>query len=112
MVLVVSRSGIEYFVVEGMKTKDVELYRRFIRTTNFVHWFRSKKKAAEEAIFHKYLQCFDSSPAALSVHLAGKSEVAIVDCLLKVKHYYLQILGYLGSATATSDPEHQPQVFY
>jgi len=37
-----------------MKTKDVELYRRFIRTNSFVSWFRAKKKSAEDVIFHRY----------------------------------------------------------
>jgi len=74
-----------------MKTKDVELYRRFIRTSSFVSWFRARKKAAEDVIFHRYSKCFDSSPASVSALLAGKSEIEIVDCLLKVTSFCQQI---------------------
>jgi len=46
-------------IKSGLKVKNLEIYRSFIRCTNFVKWFRSKKKKSLRVIIKTYVQLFD-----------------------------------------------------
>uniref|UniRef100_A0A6B2L0S0 UDENN domain-containing protein n=1 Tax=Arcella intermedia TaxID=1963864 RepID=A0A6B2L0S0_9EUKA len=72
---------LKHLLKVGTKTKDIELYRRFIRTPNFVSWFRSKKRVGEQEIIRTYINNMD--PKKITPLLQGKSEVDIVDLWIR-----------------------------
>jgi len=72
---------LKYLLKMGTKTKDIELYRRFIRTPNFVTWFRGKKKSGEQEIIRNYVNCLD--PRKISPLITNKSEVEIIDLWIR-----------------------------
>lgn len=68
-----------------MRTKEISLYRRFIRTPSFVSWYRSKKKHALVTLRRQYmdwLDAFDVKPL-----LSHKNEVEVVDIYLRVRSH-------------------------
>jgi hypothetical protein len=46
---------LQHLIDTGKKTKEMELYRKFIRTQNFVHWFKNRKRQALHNIRNKYV---------------------------------------------------------
>lgn len=45
---------LQHLIDTDKKTKEIELYRKFIRTQNFVNWFKGKKRQAINNIRNKY----------------------------------------------------------
>jgi hypothetical protein len=76
---------LKYLLNLGTKTKDIELYRRFIRTQNFVNWFRSKKKSSEQEIVKNYINSMENKK--LSGVLSTKSEVEIIDIWMRLQDH-------------------------
>eukprot|EP01125_Pyxidicula_operculata_P014373 TRINITY_DN4782_c0_g1_i1.p1 TRINITY_DN4782_c0_g1~~TRINITY_DN4782_c0_g1_i1.p1 ORF type:complete len:255 (+),score=55.59 TRINITY_DN4782_c0_g1_i1:871-1635(+) len=48
-------SFLKYLIKLGMKPKQIDFYRRFIRTPNFFRWFRTKKREKEREILANYI---------------------------------------------------------
>jgi hypothetical protein len=48
-------------IPQGKKTKEVDFYRKFIRTANFVNWFKTRKRNATFDISNHYLSILDPS---------------------------------------------------
>jgi len=72
---------LKYLLKMGTKTKDIELYRRFIRTPNFVSWFRGKKKLGEQEIIRNYINSLDTRKVTPLIN--NKSEVEIIDLWMR-----------------------------
>jgi len=74
---------ITHLIKLGKTTKELEMYRTFIRTSNFINWFRKKKREAINEINKRYYQIL--SEYNLEKHLEGRTEVEVVDLYLRVK---------------------------
>jgi hypothetical protein len=74
---------LKYLLKLGTKTKDIELYRRFIRTPNFVVWFRAKKKLGEQEIIKHYIASMENK--RLNSVLANKGEVEVLDLWMRAQ---------------------------
>lgn len=72
----------QHLIDAGKKTKEMELYRKFIRTQNFVHWFKHRKRQALHHIRTKYLKSLED--ADIARHAKKMNEVEVVDMYLRV----------------------------
>mmetsp|Transcript_19851 Transcript_19851/g.22092 ORF Transcript_19851/g.22092 Transcript_19851/m.22092 type:complete len:166 (+) Transcript_19851:1120-1617(+) len=72
---------IAYLIKMGKASKELELYRAFIRTPNFVWWFRAKKKVEYHNLYHRYYNMLQKR----DVIKAFTSEVESVDMYLRLK---------------------------
>jgi hypothetical protein len=68
---------LQRLIDEGRKIKEIEFYRKFIRSQNFVQWFKSKKQNAAAKIRDQYLQCLEKFDPVAAVQ--GRQEIEIVD---------------------------------
>jgi len=65
---------------QGIKLKNIEIYRCFIRCVNFVKWFRNKKKRALRDIIKSYIQQFATKRVEdLLTTESGKSIAELYD---------------------------------
>lgn len=68
-----------------MRTKEINVYRRFIRTPSFVNWYRIKKQQSLTLMKKQYaewLENFDPKPL-----MSNRNEVEVVDIYLRVRNY-------------------------
>eukprot|EP01122_Echinamoeba_exundans_P002113 TRINITY_DN12075_c0_g1_i1.p1 TRINITY_DN12075_c0_g1~~TRINITY_DN12075_c0_g1_i1.p1 ORF type:complete len:691 (-),score=109.26 TRINITY_DN12075_c0_g1_i1:746-2818(-) len=68
-----------------MRTKEINVYRRFIRTPSFVNWYRIKKQQSLTLMkkqYSEFLQNFDPKPL-----MSNRNEVEVVDIYLRVRNY-------------------------
>lgn len=73
---------LQHLIDTGKKTKEMELYRKFIRTQNFVHWFKNRKRQALHNIRNKYLKSLEDADIARNAK--KMNEVEVVDMYLRV----------------------------
>lgn len=68
----------------GIKGDWTGLYRRFLRSANFVEWYNAKLKEANEKILTLHIETL--SDANIATTIESLPEVEIVDLILKLKH--------------------------
>lgn len=76
-------SFLSYISSLKLKVCDPLLYSKFLRTSNFIGWYKQKKNSWREQIeneYHFYMKTLD-----LNSYLKGKNECEIVDLILKAK---------------------------
>ena len=67
----------------GIKGDWTGLYRRFLRSANFVAWYNARAKEANDKIRALHIEAICDTNLATMVH--DKPEVEIVDLILKLK---------------------------
>jgi hypothetical protein len=73
----------------GSKSKEVELYNRFVQSVNFSVWFNERKKQATHKLSSLYQRAIIEANIPLLVK--QKKEIEIVDLYLRIKEQLVEI---------------------
>eukprot|EP01126_Amoeba_proteus_P052035 TRINITY_DN6256_c1_g1_i1.p1 TRINITY_DN6256_c1_g1~~TRINITY_DN6256_c1_g1_i1.p1 ORF type:complete len:394 (+),score=80.55 TRINITY_DN6256_c1_g1_i1:761-1942(+) len=99
---------LQTILLQGKKTKEVELYRKFIRTDNFISWFRMRKREATIDISSHYLSILD--PSKVKGLVQDKTELEIVDFYLRVQVHHKTVGCTLSEALQSRVEDYKREI--